>query len=390
MSITLPCWPPPRDAVASPWSDGIEAGDAALRVQAVCRAAGVRCRSAFVTRLGDGGPALFWRRLFDHVDVLAEANTDLTILHDGPHRALCGRALSPSRFRIRDALGELDALIIDAEHLPDAMASYFLFRRRLAATAAIFFVQRTGSPGAGRLVPLLAEGALDGERHRIAEVAAHAAGGSIMVEVVSNPMLHPTPPGAAPVWQPLPDTSLDTSSAPNVQTVLDALHGHRVFRWYGCFLAVRHGAQVGDGEDVFDLAPADCRVEPSIRTLIKALSATADAESRPSPQDPLAASLTTHARSAPVAVWGMGSDLLRAIIGCSGLRPYFQTARIRIVDRNQIGREFCGQRVLAPEELADSTIPAILTPRSVGTRAAIRAEAVAMGMAPNRLVDPYE
>ncbi|HYD30452.1 MAG TPA: hypothetical protein VEB64_06290 [Azospirillaceae bacterium] len=356
-------------------------------VRYACDTANVRRRRAFLTHAGDGGRAAFWRGLFGRVDTLIETNTALAIVADGPHRAYYGQPLSPSRFRIKSAMDSVDALVIQAQTLSSAMSFYFLFRRRLTCPAIVFFVWEPENPGAGTLVRLLEKGRLDGTMHLLSEVAVHPDGRYLAFEVFDAAIPDFTPKGSAPMWSP-PAPVAQTRVIPAVRTLIDHIYGYQVLRWYGCFLALRHGTRLDRAEDVFLLPQASCRVEASISALLQSLCLEPDPDSAER-ADRLAAKIIAQSRTGALSVWGMGSDLLRALIGSVDLKAHFEGGGIRIVDRALAGQVFFGNPIMEPEALTNTAEPIILTAASPGTRVAILTDARSYGIPLSRMVDPY-
>lgn len=388
---TAMTWPPVPGSAASPWEEA--AGPPAMLAGVIAdlggalRVADARRGAVLVPRFGTGAAPAFWAGWFDRVIALQEASVPFTAIDVDGHRIFCGPATAEFRLRALAQMPPLDALVIDAPDLPQALAQYFLFRRSLRAPALVLFAADDRNPGAARLADRLRSGEL-GSCPELAPVAGVPAGAFLAVERVERLPVFPAPGGRVPRWTPPAVAAVPTR--PRLEVLFPDLRGHRVFRWFGCFAAVRLGAGGEDGpwteaEAVFRAAPADYRMARSLPAVIGALNDPVVAD----PGGLLASAIRDAAARGGASVWGTGSDLLRALAGRADLGPPIADGRLVLADRAQAGLAFCGRGIVAPEALAAGSGPVILSAADAATRAALRLDAVRLGIDPLRLVDPY-
>ena len=92
----------------------------------------------------------------------------------------------------------------------------------------------------------------------------------------------------------------------------------------------------------------------------------------------------------PVAVWGVGTDLLETLTHRPDLRPLIASGRIRLFDTRLAGQSLDGAVIAPPSELAAFDGAVFLTPRMPSSRNAMRQDAERLGLPAGRLRDLYE
>lgn len=377
-------WPVRTPLLSSPW-EAVEAGRAAEAVRGKLAARNTRNSIVLVPRFGSGAAPAFWAGLFDRIVTIRDSDSPFAVRDETGHRLICGPMSPAFRLRAREAIPPLDALVIDAPDLPGAVVQYFLFRRSLRPPAAVLFTADPRNPGAGALADRLREGAF-GVPPAIETVTETADGGRVALEHVECLPEDRRPAGNVPAWTP-PSVGIPPAD-PTLDIIIADLRGHRVFRWFGCFAASRLPASRPPGSDrpetVFGGTPEDYVVARTLPEVVDAVqrggAGTEDAGHA------LAAVIRSAAEKRQALVWGMGSDLLRALCGRPDLGEGLRAGRIQIADRDQAGKPFCGRPVLAPDDLISVDGPIILS--ATAARAGMRVHAERLGITA-RLVDPY-
>ncbi|WP_454021046.1 hypothetical protein [Azospirillum sp. Marseille-Q6669] len=372
-------WPASTPLLSSPW-EAVEAGRAAEAVRRKLAARNTRDGTVLVSRFGSGTAPAFWAGLFDRIVTIRDSDSPFTVRDEAEHRLICGPMSPAFRLRTREAIPPLDALVIDAPDLPGAVVQYFLFRRCLRPPAVVLFAADPRNPGAGALADRLREGAF-GVPPAIETVIETADGGRVALERIECLPEARRPTGNVPAWTP-PSSGIPPAD-PTLDIIIADLHGYRVFRWFGCFAASR--LPMSDRpETIFDGTPEDYLVARTLPEVVAAVqrggAGTEDAGHA------LAAVIRSAAERRQALIWGMGSDLLRALCGRPDLGEALRVGRLQIADRDQAGKPFCGHPVLTPDDLASLNGPIILA--AAAARAGMRAHAERLGITA-RLVDPY-
>ena len=362
-----------------------------------------------------------WSGLFDQVVVLTRDGAPPPAPGPDPSPPAAANALvlawrsdPVSHYRAVDRAGDLDAMVIAGSGPAECLALYFLWRRRLRPPGLALFVSSPELPGAGLLCRQLQTTALLPVARRIEPLRPAPAGLELACELPVPAPSFRSPPGRAPHWSP--PAAADEPDV-TVQVILPALRGFAVVRWYDCYLARSlplpslAAARAGTGAPDFDPVSdpiailsdpgAVYLVEASLPALIAAVTGAAtEAEARAGKR---AGGQTGTARSALAAalaevaadarggvVWGMGSDLLRAVAGQPDLLAAIAAGRLRLADRQQAGRRCAGHPILAPERmLTDDPGTVVLSPAAAATRRAMIAWAASQGGRQPRWLDPY-
>ncbi len=107
-------------------------------------------------------------------------------------------------------------------------------------------------------------------------------------------------------------------------------------------------------------------------------------------RDALAARLSRESGNGPVAVWGLGTDLLLAIEGHPKLAESIRAGHIVVFDLAQRGQSHLEREIGDPDALAAFDGPIVLAARPANTRFRMREAAVAMGIDSARLIDVFD